>query len=115
MHGFFFPGAFFWPALLFGGLFKILLFVLLISLVVRLVGHGHWRSAYAHPHGPGYGHSHAYDYGSDPDPHNLDPRRVAAWRYAAGKIDRVEFDRIMSGLDASAPAAPSSPPAPPVA
>ena len=108
MHGFF-PGLmFFGPALLFLGLIKVLFVVLVIMLIVRLVSHGHhrpgyharWHDGYSH----GYGHSDA----------QLDPRRVAAWRYAAGKIDRAEFDRIMSGLDCAAPA-PPAPPAAPVA
>ena len=118
MHGFF-PGVFVWPALAFFGLFRILLFVLLIVLIVRLVtrGHRHADYAYGHGYGPGYGfgwhhgHGHNHDY----DVQNVDPRRVAAWLYAAGKIDRAEFDHIMAGLDAGAPAAPPSPPAPPVA
>ena len=103
MHGFFFL----WPALLFFGVFKILLFVLLIMLVVRFVSHGHRHAAYAHGHGYGHRHDHGYD------AQNFDPRRVAAWRYASGTIDRAEFDRIISGLDASTPTTPPSTPAPP--
>jgi len=116
MHAFF-PGAFFFlgPALLFFGLFKLVFFVLLIVLVVRLITHGRGHAAYAHgcasEYGHGYGHRHGYD------AQDLDPRRVAAWRYAAGKIDRAEFDRVVSGIDAaaSAPTTPPSAPTPPVA
>lgn len=104
MHGFFFL----WPALLFFGVFKILLFVLLVVLVVRLLTHGHGHAAYAHGRG-GYGYRH----GSEYDAQNFDPRRVAAWRYASGQIDRAEFDRVIAGLDANTPAAPPSTPAPP--
>ena len=118
MHGFF-PGAFVWPALFFFGLLKIVLFVLLVTLIVRLVSHGHRHAAYAHGYGHGFGHGHGHGYGRDNEydynPQNLDPRRVAAWRYAAGKIDRAEFDRVIAGLDAAAPSTPPSNPAPPVA
>jgi len=109
MHGFL-PAAFiFGPALLFFGLLKIALFVLLIVLIVRLVSHGHRHPAYAHGGGHGYGRH---------DTQGADPRRVAAWRYAAGQIDRAEFDRITAGLDAAAGSAPTTPPStptPPVA
>ena len=102
MH-WFFPGAFFWPGLFFFGFFRILLFVLLIALVVRLVSHGHRRADYAY--GPGY-HRRGHVNG----PSDFDPARATAWRYAAGQIDRAEFDRIMSALGSS-----TTPPAPPVA
>jgi uncharacterized membrane protein len=118
MHGLFFPGAFLWPALFFFGLFRILLFVLVIALIVRLVSHGHRHAEYAHGHGYGPGFGYGWRHGHDFDTQSLDPRRIAAWRYAAGKIDRAEFDRIMGGLDASAtaPAPPTVPPtAPPAA
>ena len=118
MHGFF-PGAFlFGPALLFFGLFKILLFVLLIMLIVRFVSHGrgHHGYGYGHPgHGYGYGHGHGFGPASAVGGPDSDPRRVAALRYAAGKIDRAEFDRIMSGLDAATPSTPPATPAPPTA
>lgn len=112
MYGFF-PGAFFFgPSLLFFGLLRIALLVLLIVLIVRLVSHGHRGADYMHDRGRGYGHAGGYDAQS------TDPRRVAAWRYAAGQIDRAEFDHIMGGLDAastSAPTAAPSNPTPPVA
>ncbi|MDR3686170.1 MAG: hypothetical protein P4L93_04345 [Coriobacteriia bacterium] len=122
MHGFF-PGVFFFaPVLLFFGFLKIMFVILLIVLIVRLATHGRRHGAYAHDgygyggHGYGYGHDHGH---GGPHGHagfdapEMDPRRVAAWRYAAGKIDRTEFDRIMSGLDATAPAPPTAPPSAP--
>ena len=106
MHGFL-PGLFwFGPAILFLGFFKLLFFVLIIWLIVRLVSHGSRHAAYAHGD-PWHGYGHGPHVGFDGD-----PRRLAAMRYAAGKIDRAEFDRIMAGLDANSP---SNPPAAPPA
>ena len=111
MHGFF-PGVFVWPAIFFFGFFRIVLFVLVIALIVRLVsGHGHRHGDYAFGQGYGHGFGHGLGHG----PQDFDPRKVAAWRYASGQIDRAEFDRIMAGLDAGVPAAPQGPAAPPVA
>ena len=118
MHGFF-PGVFFFaPVLLFFGFLKIMFFVLLIVFIVRLATHGRRHAAYANSygdaqgHGPGYGHGGHHGHGGA-DVQNMDPRRIAAWRYASGKIDRTEFDGIIAGLDATAPAAPVAPTAPP--
>jgi uncharacterized membrane protein len=112
MHGFgFFPGMLlFGPALLFIALFKILFFVLLIMLIVRLVTHGRRHGAAA---GYGHGHHHGHHHGGGSEMQDLDPRRIAAWRYASGKIDRAEFDRVIAGLDAAniASAAAPAPPA----
>jgi hypothetical protein len=110
MHGFF-PGVFFFaPLFLLFGFFKIVLVVLIIVLIVRLFTHGRHHAAYAQGYGYDRGHDHGYrgHFGS-PSGENMDPRRVAAWRFAAGKIDRAEFDHIMSGLDAAAPAATTPP------
>jgi uncharacterized membrane protein len=117
MHGFF-PGAFLLaPVLLFFGFIKIMFFVLIIVFIVRLATHGRRHAEYAHGygngHGYGYGHGGHHGHGGF-DAQNMDPRRIAAWRYAAGKIDRAEFDRIVSGLDAAAGAsAPTAPPSEP--
>ena len=109
MHGLFFPGVFFlWPMFLFFGLLKIALFVLVIVFIVRLATHGQRHGAC------GYDHGHHGHRSQDDDAHDLDPRRVAAWRYAAGKIDGAEFNRIVSGVDAAAAGTPMAP-APPVA
>ena len=108
MHGFAGP-FFFGPALLFLGLLKFLFVIAIIMLIVRLVTHGH-RAGYTHG---GYGHR-GYGPGSYGPTQESDPRRVAALRYASGQIDRAEFDRIISGLDAAAPSAPT-PPSPPTA
>jgi uncharacterized membrane protein len=97
----FFPGLF-WGGFLFFGLLRLLFFVLLIVLVVRLVSHAGRRHAW---------HHHAYATGWGHDAATADPRRIAAWRYAAGKIDRPEFDRIVAALDASEPRAGGSDPA----
>jgi uncharacterized membrane protein len=94
----------FGPFLLFAGFFKILIVVLLIVFLVRILSHRHDRFDHGHWHGH---HGH-WDAGAQ------DPRRIAAMRYAAGKIDRAEFDRIMSALDASGPT-PPTPPTPPAA
>jgi uncharacterized membrane protein len=91
---------FLWPLLLFGGLFKILIIVAVVVLIVRLVSrHGH----------SGYWHGHGHDHFSSTE---QDPRRIAALRYAAGKIDRTEFDQIVSTLDASEAGVPTPPAAP---
>jgi uncharacterized membrane protein len=88
----FFPG-FFWGGLFLFGLLKLLFFVLLIVVIVRLVSHA--------------GRHHAWH----GDASGADPRRIAAWRYAAGKIDRAEFDRIVAALDATERTDASQPPA----
>lgn len=115
MHGFY-PGAFFLgPALLFFWLVRLALLVLLIVLVVRLVTHG-WHHG-DHSHGYGRGRGYGYGYGGTQSAAETDPRRVAAWRFAVGEIDRAEFDRIVSALDAAAVGARSpvpGVPAPPV-
>jgi uncharacterized membrane protein len=108
MHGFF-PGPFFFaPALLFFGLLRIAFWVLLIVLLVRLFTHGH--AHWAH-----YGHDHAHRHPHGNGPDDLDPRKVAALRYASGEIDRSEFERIIGGLDAAAPRVPTPPPGAPTA
>ena len=110
MHGFgFFPGIL-WPVVLFFGLLKLLFVVLIIGFIVRLAMHG--RGHY-HGYGWGHGQGHGHGYGYGGGMADVDPRRIAAWRYAAGKIDRAEFDRIVAGLDASAAAGPTTPPAGP--
>ena len=112
MHGFF-PGVFFFgPLFLFGGLIKIVLLVLLITFIVRVAGHGHRHAAYGHGYGNGYGYGHHRGHGFGPQA-GTDPQRIAAWRYASGQIDRAEFDRITTALDASA--TPPSNPTPPAA
>jgi uncharacterized membrane protein len=93
---------FFWPVLLFGGFLKFLIIVAVVVLIVRLVTHRHGHSGHWH----GYGHANGWP------PENTDPRRIAAMRYASGRIDRAEFDHIMSTLDATAPGAPAPPQAP---
>jgi uncharacterized membrane protein len=90
---------FLWPFLLFAGLFKVLLLVAVVVLFVRLV---------SHRHAGGYWHGRGYW-----APEAQDPRRIAAMRYAAGRIDRAEFDRILSALDASEQGTHTPPPAPP--
>ena len=92
---------FLWPFLLFGGLLKFLIVIAIVILIVRLVTH---RGHYA-------GHWHGHMHGGWA-PENQDPRRIAAMRYASGQIDRAEFDRIMSTLDATAPGATTPPQAP---
>ena len=117
MHGVF-PGAFFiGPALLFFWLVRLALLVLLIVLVVRLVTHGSHHADHGHGNGYGHGRGYGYGHGGAQSAAEADPRRVAAWRYAAGQIDCAEFDRIINGLDAAAVGAPSPAPgvpAPPV-
>ena len=88
---------FLWPVLLFGGLFRILIVIAFVVLIVRLVSRRHYGYA-------GHWHGHAHHGLEGPD-----PRRIAAMRFAAGRIDRAEFDRIMSTLDASEHGAPTPP------
>ncbi len=91
---------FLWPTFMFGGLFQLLFVLLIVALIVRGVTHHHHRDErWLH-------HDHWQE--------NADPRRIAAMRYAAGRIDRAEFERIMSALDASQPGM-QTPPAPPAA
>jgi uncharacterized membrane protein len=90
----------FGPFLLFGWLFRFLVLVLIIWLLVRIFSHRHDHMGHWHGH-------HHWDATAE------DPRRIAAARYAAGRIDRAEFDRITAALDATAPVPPASP-APPV-
>lgn len=99
MH-WFFPGLlFFGPAFLFLGAMKVLFIFLVIALIVRLAGHGRRRDEYYRRwHGPEFAYQDA----------QVDPRRIAAMRFAAGKIDRAEFERIMTALDATAPAPPAA-------
>jgi uncharacterized membrane protein len=92
---------FFLPFLLMVGLFKILFVVAVIVLIVRLVSRRHYG-------GPWVGHGQwAGHYWAAPDAQ--DPRRIAAMRYAAGRIDRAEFERIVGALDASEPGTPPTP------
>ena len=106
MHGFgFFPGAFlFVPLLAFFFFLRIALVVLVVVLVVRLVTHGRRHGSYGYVYGPGHGHG-----SSGPGFHDADPRRIAAWRYSAGKIDRAEYENIVAALGAAAPSAPAAP------
>jgi hypothetical protein len=100
MH--FFGGPLIFAPFLLGlGLLKVVLFVGLILLVVRLATGHRYHHAYAH--GGPYG-QHA-PYAQTPQ----DPRRVAAMRYASGAIGREEFDRIMRDLDAAAGTTPQPP------
>lgn len=93
----------FGPFLFFGLFFRVLFLVLIIWLLVRIFSHRHDHMGHWHGH-------------RQWDSMAGDPRRIAAARYAAGHIDRAEFDRITATLDASAPTppAPPAPPAPPV-
>ncbi len=97
MH-FFGPRLFFFPFMLGFGLLKALVVVAIIVMLVRLfAGHRHYHWAHR-----GYGYW----------PVAEDPRRIAAMRYASGRITREEFDRIMRDLDATATAGNATPPAP---
>jgi uncharacterized membrane protein len=90
------------PLLLFGWFFRFLFLVLIIWLLVRILSHRHDHMGYWH------GHRHW-------EAAAQDPRRIAAARYAAGQIDRADFDRITAALDATASTpAPPVPPVPPV-
>jgi hypothetical protein len=112
MHGFFL----FAPLLLLFGFIKIMFVVLLIVFIVRLATHGRRHGAYGYGYGYGHGHGHGpagYHGHGGHDVTNMDPRRIAAWRFASGQIDRAEFDRIIGGLDASEPTAPTAPPSAP--
>jgi uncharacterized membrane protein len=92
MHFFGAGRLLFVPFLLGFGLLKILLFIGLIILIVRLAS-GHRHAAYA----GGYGHPwHHYQGGPQ------DPRQIARMRYAAGKITLEEYNEIIRTLDGGA-------------
>jgi hypothetical protein len=84
------------PLLLFGGLVKVLLFVGLIVLFVRLVSGGPRRFHHAHMHG----YQHAQWSGMAED-----PRRTAAMRLANGQIGPEEYAAIVRALDGTMPPA----------
>ena len=94
----------FTPFLFFSGIFRVLLLVVVIVFIVRLVSHRHDHVGHWHGHGQW-------------DAQVQDPARIAAMRYASGRIDRAEFDRIMTALGTPAPTppAPAAPPVPPTA
>ena len=89
MHMWFGPGLFFAPFVLFWGILRVLLLVGLVVLLVRVFAH--------HSRDHGAWHRHPAHWSGVGD----DPRRVAAMRYAAGRIDRDEYERILHGLDSA--------------
>ncbi len=88
-------GIGFGPFGVFGGLFVIFIFLLLISLIVRVVM---WSSR-----GRGYGYRQGYGGGR-----RYGAFAIARERYARGEITREQYDQIMQDLQRR----PGYPPSP---
>jgi putative membrane protein len=89
------PGAVLGPFGLFGGLFVIFIFLLIISLIVRIAM---WSSR-----GRGYGSRGGYGAGR-----RYGAFAIARERYARGEITREQYDQIMQDLQRR----PGYPPSP---